>query len=303
MQAIQEPASCSAEHIEGFITHCTARNLSPNSVRAYRSDLRDFLEIVGSVPITRNVVRAFALRIGERGITATSIYRKIAAVKTFCGWLESQGLLDAGTVDSITKPRRRQELPDVPTEDEIRTLLDGEIKTACPARDRLVLELLYGCGLRVAELAGINIEDFQGEDVLLVRGKGRKERLVIVGEYARRALNAWLKERDVLLKQFNLQTNAMLFSVAPNRSEERIDVRSVRRILQSVAASKGLDPTKWHPHLLRHCCGPHMHDHDAPLQAVAAYLGHAKLSTAQIYTRVSVGRMMRIYKGAHPHAA
>jgi integrase/recombinase XerC len=99
-----------------------------------------------------------------------------------------------------------------------------------------------------------------------------------------------------------LETSALLFGVSPHRSVERLDVRSVGRLVKGVAEAKGLDPKKWHPHSLRHACGTHMHDHNAPLQAVGTFLGHARLSTAQIYTRVSVGRMMQTYRAAHPHA-
>jgi integrase/recombinase XerC len=173
---------------------------------------------------------------------------------------------------------------------------------ASPERDRVILELLYGSGLRAAELVGINVDDFRDEDVLVVRGKGLKERFVIIGEYAQVAIKAWLPIRSGLLAKFKLETPALLFSVGPKHTAERLDVRSVGRVVKAIAEAKGLDPAKWHPHLLRHACGTHMHDHDAPLQGVATFLGHARLSTAQIYTRVSVGRMMQTYRSSHPHA-
>ena len=125
---------------------------------------------------------------------------------------------------------------------------------------------------------------------------------MIFGEYAQAAIKEWLLIRSELLAKFKLETPALLFSVGSNRSAERLDVRSVGRIVKAVAEMKGLDPAKWHPHLLRHACGTHMHDHNAPLQGIATFLGHARLSTAQIYTRVSVGRMMQTYNKAHPHA-
>ena len=223
-------------------------------------------------------------------------------MKSFCKWLDAEGLLEASLIDSIPGPRRRHELPDVPNEVQVKQLLEGDIPTACPERDRVVLELLYGSGLRAAEVVGINVDDFRDEDALVVRGKGRKERFVVIGEYGQAAVQAWLPVRAKLLANFMPQTSALLFSVGPRRSVERLDVRSIGRIVKAVAEARGLDPEKWHPHLLRHACGTHMHDHNAPLQAVASLLGHARLSTAQIYTRVSVGRMMQTYKAAHPHA-
>lgn len=295
--------------VDEFLVYCGARNLSPNSIRAYRNDLADFITLSGGSEITvagaisRKLIRRFVVQLHDGGMKQRSVRRKLAAVKSFCRWLESEGLLAANLIDSIAGPSRlREQLPDVPSEDDVKKLLDGEILSASPERDRLILELLYGSGLRVAELVGIDLDDFRDEDALVVRGKGRKERFVIVGEYAQAAIQTWLPIRAELLAKFKLETAALLFSVGSNRSAERLDVRSVGRILKDVAKAKGLDPVKWHPHLLRHACGTHMHDHDAPLQGVATFLGHARLSTAQIYTRVSVGRMMQTYNKAHPHA-
>jgi integrase/recombinase XerC len=293
--------------IDNFITFCGARNLSSNTIRAYRSDLEEFVMLSGGSESTirqvnRKLIRIFVSRLHESGLARTSLRRKLAAVKSFCKWLEGEHLLDAALVDNLPQIRHRDELPNVPSEAETKQLLDGEIPTAAPERDRVVVELLYGSGLRAAELISIDVSDFRDEDLLLVRGKGRKERQVIFGEPAQAALRTWLPVRAKLLAKFKLETPALLFSVGPHRSIERLDVRSIGRIVKAVAEARGLDPHKWHPHLLRHCCGTHMHDHEAPLQAVATFLGHARLSTAQIYTRVSVGRMMQTYNRAHPHA-
>ena len=304
MTPTQEPATLK---ILEFLTYCGARNLSPNTVRAYRADLAQFFELSGGSAITmeclnRKLVRGFIVKLHNSGIMPQSLRRKIAAVKAFCKWCEAEGLMESSLIESIAPPRGRNQMPDVPSEAELKHLFEGEIPTRSPERDRVVIELLYGSGLRAAELIGINIEDFRDEDVLVVRGKGRRERLVIVGEYARDSIQAWLPVRAKLLAKFNLETSALLFSVSPNRSFERLDVRSVGRIVKAVAEGRGLDPHKWHPHLLRHACGTHMHDHGAPLQSIGTLLGHAKLSTTEVYTRVSVGRMMKVYNHAHPHA-
>ncbi len=307
MPVIPEPVFLQPR-AEEFLTYCEARNLSTNSIRAYRNDLSDFIALSGGNEITaadisRKLIRRFVVQLHDRGMKQRSLRRKLAAVKSFCKWLEGEGLLEASLIESISgPPRLREELPDVPNEDQVKKLLDGKIPTASPERDRVILELLYGSGLRAGELVGINVDDFRDEDVLVVRGKGRKERFVIIGEYAQAAIKAWLPIRTGLLAKFKLETAALLFSAGPKHSAERLDVRSVGRVVKAVAEAKGLDPAKWHPHLLRHACGTHMHDHDAPLQGVATFLGHARLSTAQIYTRVSVGRMMQTYRSAHPHA-
>lgn len=294
--------------VEEFLSYCAARNLSPHSIRGYRADLADLIALSGgdemtTTMISRKLIRRFVVQLHARGMKQRSVRRKLASVKSFCRWLEGEGLLETGLIESIAgPPRLREDLPDVPSEDDMKKLLDGDIRSACPERDQLIMELLYGSGLRAAELVGIDLDDFRDEDVLVVRGKGRKERLVIVGEFAQAAIKAWLPIRSVLLTKFKLDTPALLFSVGPNRSAERLEVRSVGRIVKDMAEAKGLDPAKWHPHLLRHACGTHMHDHNAPLQGIATFLGHARLSTAQIYTRVSVGRMMHTYNRAHPHA-
>lgn len=309
MPVIPEPVLLKPR-VEEFLAYCGARNLSPNSIRAYRSDLADFIALSGgdettaAGAISRKLIRRFVVQLHNRGMKQRSLRRKLAAVKSFCKWLEGEGLIETSLIESISgPPRLREELPNVPSEDEVKKLLEGEIRTASPERDRLIIELLYGSGLRAAELVGINLDDFRDADVMVVRGKGRKERFVIIGEYAQAAIKAWLPIRSDLLAKFKLETPALLFSSGPNHSAERLDVRSVGRILKDVAEAKGLDPAKWHPHLLRHACGTHMHDHNAPLQGIATFLGHARLSTAQIYTRVSVGRMMHTYNRTHPHAA
>jgi integrase/recombinase XerC len=168
------------------------------------------------------------------------------------------------------------------------------------SRDRVILELLYSCGLRASEVAGVNVDDLRHRDTLLVRGKGKKERLVPVGKKAQVAIAEWLPLRKKHLSEKEMDTSALLFSVGPRESVERLDVRTVHRVLRAIAISKQLPP--FHPHQLRHACATHMHDHGAPIQAVAAMLGHARLSTSQIYTRVSPVRMMDVYRRAHPHA-
>jgi site-specific recombinase XerD len=149
-------------------------------------------------------------------------------------------------------------------------------------------------------VAGIKCGDINGENTLLVHGKGKKDRLVPIGRCAQRAWEAWLPIRSALLEKSKLKIEALFFSVGPNKSAPHLDVRSIHRIVSGTAEAKGLPA--YHPHQLRHACATHMHDHGAPLQAVAIMLGHARLSTTQIYTRVSTGRMLDVYRNAHPHA-
>jgi integrase/recombinase XerC len=179
-------------------------------------------------------------------------------------------------------------------------LLHGKIPTACPERDRVILELLYSCGLRAHEVIGVNVDDFKAKNTLIVRGKGKKERMVPVGRKAQLAVAEWLPLRKKMIAEMELETPALFFSIGPRVSLERLDVRTVGRILKTVAKAKKLP--SYHPHQLRHACGTHCHDHGMPIQVVAQMLGHARLSTAQIYTRVSSARMLDVYRKAHPHA-
>lgn len=290
--------------VQMYLDFCRARNDSPNTIRAYNSDLLSFVSCIGHqtpvTEITRQRVRQYLFSLDVK-LHRTTVRRKLASVKSLCNWLVIEDYLVSSPCEGIIGPRQHHELPDVPSEADMAKLLDGEIPSACPERDRVILELLYSCGLRASEVAGVNVEDFGQENVLLVRGKGKKERLVPVGRKAQLAIAEWLPLRQKLLVERELETPALLLSVGPRESLERLDVRTVHRVVRAVALSKKLPP--YHPHQLRHACATHMHDHGAPLHVVATMLGHAKLSTTQIYTRVSTGRMLDVYRKAHPHAA
>jgi len=289
--------------LQMFLAFCSARNDSPNTLRAYNRDLLSFINCIGHgtpvTEITRKRIRQYLFSL-DANLKRTTVKRKIASVKSFCNWLVCESYLDTNPTEGMAGPRAHHVLPDVPSEADMTKLIDGELSSACPERDRVILELLYSCGLRASEVAGVDVDDFKAENILLVRGKGRKERLVPVGKKAQLAIAEWLPVRKKLLAEQELDTPALLFSTGPRESVERLDVRSIRRVLRQVCALKKLPP--YHPHQLRHACATHMHDHGAPIQVVAAMLGHARLSTAQIYTRVSPVRMLDVYRKAHPHA-
>jgi site-specific recombinase XerD len=291
------------EAVQQFLAFCSARNDSPNTLRAYNRDLLTFVQCIGHetpvTEITRKRIRQFLFSLDAR-LARTTVRRKIASIRSFSNWLVGESYLHASPCEGISGPRQHHNLPDVPSETDLAKLIDGELASACPERDRVILELLYSCGLRAAEVAGVNVDDFSNSDTLRVLGKGRKERLVPVGKMARLAIAEWLPLRQKFLAEKELETPALLFSVGPRESLERLDVRSIHRVVCRVAVAKGLP--RYHPHQLRHACATHMHDHGAPIQAVAAMLGHARLSTAEIYTRVSPVRMMDVYRRSHPHA-
>jgi integrase/recombinase XerC len=289
--------------VQMYLEFCRARNDSPNTIRAYNSNLLSFVSCIGHetaiTEITRKRIRQYLFSL-DASLKRTTVRQKIASLKSFCNWLVGESLLDTSPCEGIAGPRPHQELPDVPSEADMAKLIDGEIPSAYPERDRVILELLYSCGLRAAEVAGVNVDDFTS-NTLLVRGKGKKERLVPVGRKALLAVTEWLPLRKKYLTEMELETPALLFSLGPRESVERLDVRTIRRVVRAVAIANKLPP--YHPHQLRHACGTHCHDHGMPIQVVAQMLGHARLSTAQIYTRVSSVRMLDVYRKAHPHAS
>ena len=290
------------EAVQKFLAFCSARNDSPNTLRAYNRDLLSFVECIGrETPVTeinRKRIRRYLMAL-DVGLKDQTLRRKIAAIRSFSHWLYNDRHVNIDPSEGIVGPRLCKRLPDIPNEADMTTLLSGRIDSACPERDQLILELLYSCGLRASELAGINLDDINSENTVLVHGKGKKDRLVPAGRCAQRALDSWLPIRNALLEKNKLKTDALFFSVGRHKSAERLDVRSIHRIVSGTAAAKGLPA--YHPHQLRHACATHMHNHGAPLQAVAQMLGHARLSTTQIYTRVSTGRMMDVYRKTHPH--
>src|SRR6266536_2373157 len=201
--------------IEQFLISLSARNLSPNTIRAYHADLAGLVEFLGpeakASQTDRNRIRAFLVHLREAGLGRNSVYRKLQAIKTFYRWMDDGGLPHDARILNLTSPHGRDQIPDVPSEAAMMRLCDSAIVTPFPERDRVIPELLYGSGIRVSELVAVNLSDFKYKDALLVRGKGRKERMVPVTACAQSAIDAWLPVREQLLAKFNLKTDALLF--------------------------------------------------------------------------------------------
>jgi len=295
--------------IKQFVQTLEGRNYSVNTLLAYEKVLNKFSSHLRDMPvkrIDRQHVREFIRYLGERGLGRKSIQQAMGAVRSFMKWLNAEGFIPVDVARGITTPKFPTHLPDLPSQAEMRTLLDGELKTPFPERDRALLELLYGTGMRVAEVCDIKLEDFEAPDIVIVRGKGKRERRVIYGERAKAALDAYLPLREKMLNGRTLTTllpkNALFLSFGPSIGLQGLSVRSVGRILKEVTSAKGLDPKKFHPHLLRRCFATHLHDNGCPIEAVSALLGHTNLATTVIYTQVSTARMVQSYNAAHPHA-
>jgi integrase/recombinase XerC len=286
-----------------FLRHLGERNASPHTIKAYRRDLSLFAAYAGSrgwKEIDHIVVRGFLSQLYEKGLSKTSVARALAAVRSLYRWLAREGVVEQNPAKLVATPKLPKKLPRVPTIEEMNSVIDGEMpeSAAFPERDRLMLELLYGCGIRNSELTGINLDDIRlSAEAILIRGKGKKERHVPFGDSARTALAAYFLERQRILDEIPKRSTALLI----NRRGGRLTTRSVGRIVKKIAVAKGLSPDV-HPHTLRHAFGAHMLEEGADLRAIQELLGHERLATTQRYTQLSMKHVLEVYDRTHPRA-
>ena len=287
-----------------FIRSLEDKNSSVHTVKAYRNDLAQFSEYVGTQgwrDIDHVLIRGYLSSLYERGLSKTSVARALAALRSLYRWLAQEGVVDQNPAKLVATPKLPKKLPRVPTIEEVNTVLDSQIteSSAFAERDRVILELLYGCGIRNSELIGINLDDIRwSNEVVLVRGKGKKERYVPFGESAAEAVKAYLLRRQQVLGETKHPTERALLV---NLRGSRLTTRSVGRIVKQIAVSKGLSPDV-HPHTLRHAFGTHMLEEGADLRAIQEMLGHERLATTQRYTQLTVKHVMEVYDRTHPHA-
>lgn len=292
-----------AKSIAGFLRALRERNASPHTIKAYSTDLAQFAEYIGDAQwkaIDHVRIRGFLAHLYTRGLSKTSVARTLAALRSMYRWLAREGVVEQNPAALVSTPKLPKKLPRVPTIEEMNAVLDGDAPdcAAFPQRDLLILELLYGCGVRNSELTGINLDDIRwSNELILVRGKGRKERYVPFGDSAKSALTAYLPARQQLLAKRKKTSPALLI----NFRGSRLTTRSVRRIVKRVAVAKGLSP-EVHPHTLRHAFGTHMLEEGADLRAIQEMLGHERLSTTQRYTQLSMKHVLRVYDDTHPRA-
>jgi len=289
--------------IANFVRSLKERNASAHTVHAYSRDLGEFAAYVGEAKwgaIDHVRIRGYLSHLYERGLSKTSVARALAAVRSLYRWLAREGVVEQNPAALVSTPRLPKKLPRVPTIEEMNSVLDGGMPetAAFPQRDRVILELLYGCGLRNSELVGINLADIHWSNgVILVRGKGKKQRLTPFGESAMSALSAYLPQREKVLKGQKKLSPALLV----NRRGGRLTTRSVGRIVKQVAIARGLPPDL-HPHTLRHAFGTHMLEEGADLRAIQEMLGHERLATTQRYTQLSMKHVVEVYDATHPRA-
>lgn len=290
------------------------RSRSPATVRAYRSDARSLLEYLsrgGDGPasagelggaLTLPALRGWLADQVGRGAARSSVARRVAAARSFSAWAARAGLLRADGAARLEAPRPRRHLPEIldagQAGEALRTADLGAAEgDPIALRDRLVVELLYSCGIRVAELCGLDIDDIDsGRRVLRVVGKGDRERAVPYGVPAERALRAWIDAGRPALA-----TSSSGAALLLGARGGRLDPRAARRIVNEVTAATPGAPTV-SPHALRHSAATHLLEGGADLRHVQELLGHSTPATTQIYTHVSAERLRAAYRGAHPRA-
>jgi integrase/recombinase XerC len=289
--------------VDQFLRVLRERNASAHTSKAYAGDLEEFSRYVGSRDwknIDHVAIRGFLSHLYEKGLSKASVARSLAAVRSLFRWLAQEGMVEHNPAKLVSTPKLPKKLPRVPTIEEMNAVLDGQMPevAAFPERDRLLLELLYGCGIRNSELIGINVDDIRvSAEAILIRGKGKKERYVPFGGSATAALAAYLPMRQKRLAETRKTTPALLI----NWRGGRLTVRSVGRIVKKIAVAKGLSPDV-HPHTLRHAFGTHMLEEGADLRAIQEMLGHERLSTTQRYTQLSMKHVLAVYDQTHPRA-
>ncbi len=291
--------------LEQFLTYLQAgRSVSPYTVKNYGNDIGQFLNYcrargVSSLEqVDRSLLRSYLAQLDEAGYVKASIARRVAELRSFGNFLVREEVLESNPFRMVSAPRIPKRLPQYLTVAEVEVLLAApDTSTPLGLRDRAIIEVLYAAGLRVSELAGLDVADVDlAQGQARVRGKGGKERIGLLGRAAVRAVRAYLEGgRPALLGQRS--TNALWL----NHRGGHLTVRGVTLILSKTGERAGIR-TRVHPHVLRHSFATHLLDGGADLRVVQELLGHANLATTQIYTHVSQSRAREVYMRAHPRA-
>lgn len=288
-----------------FLEHLRlGRQLSHHTIRAYGGDLDRFIDFVGgeetlATRVDITLVRRYLAFLLDRGYEFSSIARALACLRSFYDHQVRLERMEKNPLRTIRTPKLQRRLPEFLQEEEVERLFQSIMGNPFTVgRDRALLETLYGGGLRVSEAVALNLGDLHLDgSYLRIRGKGNRERISPIGSAAVRAIEDYLPVRDVRLSSLE-KTGESLFL---NKNGTRLDVRSVRRILLKLAAKAGLEK-RVTPHMLRHSFATHLLDRGADLRSVQELLGHANLTTTQIYTHVTTHKLADVYQHAHPRA-
>jgi integrase/recombinase XerC len=291
--------------IERYLADLRLQNASPHTVRNYASDLEQFAryfsppgqQAPAPAEFTLLQIREWMGDLYTRQLSPVTIRRKLAAVRSLFQSLAKNGSVPSNVARLVRTPKAPRRLPSVPTAEQTNDLINGvaedRLERPFPERDRVIFELLYGCGLRISELVGLNLDDFDfREQWIRVRGKGRKERQVPYGSTAAAALEKYMEVRAVQARE-----RALL----ANRLGTRLSDRGARGIVKLYARLISGD-SSLHPHSLRHAFATHLLADGADLRAIQELLGHARLATTEKYTQVSLTDLMAVYDRSHPKA-
>jgi integrase/recombinase XerC len=297
------------EALAEFLRHLSLeKNASEHTVKSYREDLAQAIEFFRTklagrsaepTQLTTRLLRAYLAWLHEQRYAKATIARRLAAVRSWCRFLCRQGTLTANPADGLRGPRQDKNLPHFLSERDILKLLEAPpADQPMGVRDRAILEVLYSAGVRVSELTGLDLGDVDLDSGLAtVRGKGKRERLALIGPQALAALKSWLAVRDAVAGGRGRAKSAVFL----NKNGTRLTSRSVGRLLEKYLALAGLDP-RTSPHTLRHSFATHLLDRGADIRSVQELLGHRSLGTTQIYTHVTTNRLKDSYHQAHPRA-
>ena len=297
------------------------RGASVHTLRAYERELRGFATYIAEHygaeqtvdRIEHTHIRAYLGTLYERELSKASAARALAAIRSWFKWLARTGHLEQNVASLVSTPRLPKHLPRVPSIEQMNRVVDtvSEDAASWPVRDKAIMELLYGCGIRNAELTGLNLDDiYWANEAILVRGKGQKQRYVPLGDAAALALRAYLAERSARLAANSggkglatpaLFVNLQLRGLEKAGGQARLTTRSVGRIVKRIAILRGLSADV-HPHTLRHAFGTHLLEEGADLRAIQELLGHERLSTTQRYTQLTTAQLTQVYDRTHPRA-
>jgi integrase/recombinase XerC len=298
------------------------RAASSHTLRAYDRELASFAQYImerygkeqSPARIEHTHIRSYLGTLYDRGLSKASTARALAAIRSWFKWLARTGRVEQNVASLVSTPRLPKHLPRVPSIEQMNRVVDSVAADAAswPARDKAILELLYGCGIRNSELTGLDLKDIQwAQEVILVRGKGKKQRYVPLADAAAQALRAYLGERSALLAAAGpdkkrrttlaLFVNLQLRGLNQPGGQARLTTRSVGRIVKRAAMLRGL-PSDVHPHTLRHAFGTHLLEEGADLRAIQELLGHERLSTTQRYTQLTTAQLTQVYDRTHPRA-
>ena len=288
------------KEIEDFYEYVhLIRGQAINTAKSYRRDLlklNEFLQTKNVLSVTKVQKADMSEWIGvlfDSGLSTKSIQRHISSAKALFQFLKKRGVIDVSPLETIRPPKASNYLPNTLSPEDVMQLLSFRPNTIGEIRDICIIELIYACGLRVSEAANININDLEeGLQFLRVLGKGSKVRLVPVGSFAIKAIELWLEKRA------NIVTNENALFI--NLRGKRISPRSIQNTIKKISIAQGLPPV--HPHMLRHSFATHLLESSGDLRSIQELLGHASLSTTQIYTKLDYQHLMSVYEKAHPRA-